>query len=209
MKRKIRLFLLLFTSGCISLMLIFAISALASSEGIYGGVIRLHVLASSDAEDDQLLKLHVRDKVLEYAEESIEECKTLDSALLYLDENLGEIKACAQRAVLDAGYDYEVDVSFCKEYYPTREYENVRLPAGEYLSLRVIIGEGEGKNWWCVLYPPLCTGSARADEELSEAGFSQNQIRLITESENGGYKIKFKIAEVVSSALSKLKKLFR
>ena len=86
-----------------------------------------------------------------------------------------------------------------REYYPTREYEGVSMPAGTYLSLRVMIGEAKGQNWWCVLYPPLCTSSAKPESTLKQAGFTPAQIRVLTEGESPRYKLKFKFLEFFES----------
>ena len=100
------------------------------------------------------------------------------------------------------GYDYDVDIELGVEEYPTRYYDDFSLPAGNYTSVRVLIGEGEGQNWWCVLYPPLCTSSAIKydDEAYIDVGLTKDQYSLITQS-NGKYKIKFKILEVAADAL--------
>ena len=110
--------------------------------------------------------------------------------------------------ITDLGYEYDVTTKLGVEYYPTREYEDATLPCGEYQSLRIIIGDGEGQNWWCVLFPPICTGSASVKEELSETGFTADQIRLITDTDSKEYNVKFKCIEYVSSLKQKLKKLF-
>ena len=115
---------------------------------IYEGVIRLHVLADSDSEEEQALKLKVRDAILSGMGEEINSQSTREDAESFLNENLDRISTLAQETIASEGYDHDVTVTLCREYYPTREYEGMRLPAGEYLSLRVIIGSGEGQNWW-------------------------------------------------------------
>jgi stage II sporulation protein R len=206
--KKFSYFTVFFCIGIIIASLIYLSVIVFETDGIYSGVIRLHVLANSDNEDDQTLKLSVRDALLEYFGDS-DDAKNLDDATRFILENKDEIERVAEERIKDEGYSYGAKVSLVKEYYPTREYEGARLPAGTYLSLKVEIGSAEGKNWWCVLYPPLCTGSAEASEELSEAGFSTNQIKLITDNEDRGYTLKFRIAETLSSVANKLKKLFR
>ena len=165
---------------------------------IYENTVRLHVIANSDSEQDQALKLIVRDALLtavndleatgkEDAVEKIEKQK----------ENLAEI---AKTVIKNNGEEYEVKIEIGKEKYPTKHYEDFSLPAGEYTSVRVIIGKGEGQNWWCVLYPPLCTSSAlEYDEEACiQVGLSKEQYDLITSNESGKYKIKFKFLELAS-----------
>jgi stage II sporulation protein R len=170
---------------------------------LYDKVIRLHVVANSDEEYDQNLKLKVRDAVIVYAAELVGDCETRDQAIELLSENRAKINEIAQDCLASEGYAYPVSVSFEEEHYPTKSYESVCFPAGKYLSMRISIGEAEGKNWWCVLFPQLClsaaTGSVRESNEgaFIEAGFTQEQYRIITETENVKYKIRFKILETV------------
>ncbi len=181
---------------------------LHGASAVYDGVIRLHVLAHSDSEEEQALKLKVRDAILSEIGEAANSRASKEEAECYLESMLPTIEALAEETVAKEGYDHDVRVTLCREYYPTREYEGMRLPAGEYVSLRVLIGEGAGKNWWCMVYPPLCTSSAEADEALSEAGFTPNQVRLLTDDEDTEYVVRFKIVETVSSAWKKVKGWF-
>lgn len=163
---------------------------------VYERTIRLHVLANSDSDEDQALKLKVRDAVLELIGEYIRDCSDRESAAAAIEEGLGAVKRVAEETVKAEGFEYGVTVELGAERYPTRSYESVSLPAGVYYSLRVKIGDAEGANWWCVLYPPLCLSSAKAKDELAAAGFTQNQIRLLTESDDLKYVLKFRILEV-------------
>lgn len=169
---------------------------------IYEDTLRLHILANSDSAEDQELKLLVRDEILlKYGEilrhgESITDAKSTVSGLLT------EIEAYAEKKIVELGYGYEVRATLGEEWYETREYEDFTLPAGYYASLRIIIGEGEGQNWWCVMYPPLCmemaTESAPADDGVID--YTKEEIALI---KSGGYQIKFKILEELSRVFSK------
>lgn len=163
---------------------------------VYENAIRLHVLANSDSEEDQSLKLKVRDSVLELVSKEISECSTRYDAECKVTDIRDDIAIAAQNTVYAEGYDYPVHISLSSEYYPTREYEGVKMPAGTYMSLRVLIGDAEGQNWWCVLYPPLCTSAAKPKNTLKEAGFTPEQIRILTEGESPRYKLKFKILEL-------------
>ena len=167
---------------------------------IYDSCVRLHILANSDSEGDQAVKLKVRDKMLEKI--SSYESNSKEDALLKIEESKEELIAVAKSALAENGYDYDVDIELGVEEYPTRYYDDFSLPAGNYTSVRVLIGEGEGQNWWCVLYPPLCTSSAIKydDEAYIDVGLTKDQYSLITQS-NGKYKIKFKILEVAADAL--------
>ena len=111
---------------------------------------------------------------------------------------LGELAQAGQSAVEAAGYDYPVTASLEKCWFPTKEYDGFALPAGEYIALRVVIGEGAGQNWWCVAFPPLCLGAASGtvDEAAAAGYFSEDQAALITE-ENQGYVLKFRSMELL------------
>lgn len=167
-----------------------------SETEIYDKILRLHVLANSDSEEDQLLKLKVRDAVLELSQEFGRDIVGIETASSVYSARLDEIKAEAERVISENGYDYEVSVSLGKEYYPPKNYEEVCLPSGNYLSLKIQIGNAEGENWWCVLYPPLCLSAATADKKLIEAGFTGEQIKIITENDSSvKYNVKFKLLE--------------
>ncbi len=192
---------------CISV-LILALSAavlpINGEEAIYSDTVRLHVIAASDSERDQSLKLAVRDGILALTEESIEACAGAGEAEAALRELLDEIEETAETILAEAGEICEVEALLGYERYPTRAYEGVTLPAGQYLSLRVKIGEAQGKNWWCVLYPPLCLDSSRAEEELIEAGFTPGQIKLLCESDSPRYILKFRLLEILEELLNHL-----
>ena len=158
-------------------------------------VVRLHVLANSDSEEDQALKLRVRDRVLERATELLEQSADRQEAEALLRGNLLELENLAAEEIAAAGYDYPVTAELTDTTFPTREYDGFTLPAGEYLALRIVIGEGAGQNWWCVVFPPLCT-TASADVPASAlaAGLTQEDVNLITEEP--GYVLKFKTVEL-------------
>lgn len=169
--------------------------ALRAQDALADKVVRLHVLANSDSEEDQALKLRVRDTVLERATELLREAADREEAEVLLQGRLLELERLAGETVAANGYDYPVTVELVDAEFPTKEYDGFTLPAGRYLSLRVLIGEAAGQNWWCVVFPPLCT-AASADVPASAlaAGFSEEEIGLITE-ENEGYVLKFKAVE--------------
>ena len=169
--------------------------ALRTQDELADKVVRLHVLANSDSEEDQALKLQVRDVVLERATVILEQSADRREAESRLRGQLLELERIAAKEIAAEGYDYPVTVNLENTDFPTKEYDGFTLPAGEYLALRVIIGEGKGQNWWCVVFPPLCT-AASADVPASAlaAGFSEEEVSLITE-ENQGYVLKFKAVE--------------
>ena len=129
--------------------------ALREQQELADKVVRLHILANSDSEEDQALKLQVRDVVLTRAEELLRASDVRGEAEVMLREHLRELTQVAQTAIAENGYGYSVRTELANTVFPTREYEGFSLPAGNYLALRVIIGEGGGKNWWCVVVPPL------------------------------------------------------
>lgn len=169
--------------------------ALRTQDDLSNKVVRLHVLANSDSEEDQALKLLVRDAVLERAEDVLVQTSDRAEAEGKLRGQLLEFGRAAAEVIREEGYDYTVTVELADTEFPTRAYDGFTLPAGEYLALRVLIGEAAGQNWWCVVFPPLCTAAA-ADTSVSAmaTGFTEEEIKLITE-EDSGYILKFKVVE--------------
>ncbi len=172
-------------------------------EEIYDTVVRLHVLANSDSEEDQALKLKVRDAVLAVTSPLLQDCTTQEEAIAVLEGNLPALEAAARATVAEAGREDPVSVILGEEEYPTRTYESCAFPAGTYVSLRVCIGEAAGQNWWCVLFPPLCLSAATPDTEEAfvQVGLSKDQYGIITETGKTKYKVRFKILEVVEGWL--------
>ncbi len=177
-------------------------SVAAEQRELSDKLIRLHVIANSDSEADQALKLKVRDAVTGELEAMLKSAGSRDEAAETLRENLQLISRLCEDTIIREGYDYTVNVTLGVENYPTRVYDTFSLPAGEYQSLKITIGSGEGKNWWCVVFPPVCY-TAATKEDLSEMDFSDDEVELITD--DGGEQVfKFKILEW----LSELKNLF-
>lgn len=169
-------------------------------------VLRLHVLANSDSEADQALKLKVRDRVLTEAESILPDNTSVEEAAQTLKENLTRLAAAGAEVVVEEGYDYAVSAEVKETWFPTKEYDDFSLPAGQYQALRIVIGEGEGQNWWCVVFPPLCLGSVSesVQETALDAGMNERQVALLT-GETEGYVVKFKALELweqVKSAFS-------
>lgn len=158
-------------------------------QALAGKLVRLHVVANSDSEQDQALKLRVRDAVLE-ASEGLE-AEDLEAAL-------PRLQAAAQACLREQGSGDPVTVSLGEERFPTRLYDNFALPAGVYRSLRVTIGAGEGHNWWCVAFPSICfrATAAEVQDAAVSAGFTEEEVRLIT-GDGGGYVLKFKALELL------------
>ena len=169
---------------------------------IYEDTIRLHILANSDTKEDQELKLEIRDRILEKYGVMLSASKSVEQAKEEMAGLLQSIEQDASAWIQELGYDYEARTTLSEEWYDTREYEDFTLPAGYYTSLRVIIGDGDGKNWWCVMYPPLCTEIAteRAPKDDFVIDYSREEISLI---QGGKYNFKFKILEDLSRVFSK------
>ena len=158
-------------------------------------VLRLHVLANSDSEADQALKRKVRDSVLETASAILADCPDRETAEQRLSAALPEIEDAARARIAAEGGKQTVTAELRPTVFPTREYEDFTLPAGEYLALRVVLGEGEGHNWWCVAFPPLCAETTSSlSQTAMAAGLTEEEVALITESD--GYQLKFKAVEL-------------
>ena len=174
----------------------------SGEEALYRDVIRLHVLAESDSEKDQATKLSVRDAVLETVSSLTESATDFDDAYAMLCAAVPDIQAAAEARARECGTSAPVTVEFDRESYPVRYYEDYALPAGEYMSMRVVIGEGAGHNWWCVLFPPMCRTSAvdtSADEEkFFAAGFTPEEYRIIKKESPTKYRVRFKVLELLS-----------
>lgn len=185
----------------VALLLIVGLAPVHGEAEIYDSVVRLHVLANSDSDEDQALKLDVRDAILEVASPLLETCSDRAQAEDVLREHLDDIAMAAQETVRNAGHSEVVSVDFDEEPYPERSYDSFCFPAGTYLSLRVMIGEAEGHNWWCCLFPPLCKGAAsvspkEAENAFISVGLTPDQYKIITETNSTVYKVRFKILEL-------------
>ena len=195
-------YLVLFTSMILALCLFCGFMPTEADHIIYDNTVRLHVLANSDSEHDQEVKLIVRDTVLKEVSTLLQNAETPDDAVSVLTENLDRIRLVCGEVLAGLGEDLAVTVMLSEEKYPTRHYETMSLPAGTYKSLRIMLGAAEGKNWWCVLYPALCTNVAKTEASLIKTGFSPEQIEVLTNGESPKYKIKFKILEIFGENFS-------
>lgn len=169
---------------------------------IYEDTIRLHILANSDSKEDQALKISVRDGLLLEYGERLRSAGSFEGAAQLAEGLLSEIECFAEELINAEGYDYSVTAILSEEWYETRDYDGFSLPCGIYTSLRILIGEGEGKNWWCVMYPPLCTELACEDAPADDGfiDYTKEELILISGSK---YNVKFKILEDLSRVFSK------
>ena len=171
--------------------------AQARSQLLAARLVRLHVIAVSDAAAEQAVKLQVRDAVLAYLEPQLADVTDIDAAEQIIAGDLDGIARAAQ-----AAGERPVRVSLGPEHYPTRDYGTFALPAGVYTSLRVTLGAGAGHNWWCVIFPPLCAQAAGLSEQAVQA-LSDDDVRLITES-GGGYVVRFRLLELWDALVQRL-----
>ncbi len=161
-------------------------------EKLRQNILRLHILANSDSNYDQTIKLKVRDCILETSENLFENLSSKEEALSLAKENIPLFKKAAQNKLKELGYNKKVEISVGKAYFNTREYENFTLPAGEYDAVRVLIGEAEGKNWWCVMFPSMCIPAASQSHSLDEA-VEKEPAEIAQNAPK--YKMEFKIVE--------------
>lgn len=160
-------------------------------------IIRLHVVGSSDSAEDQQLKLQVRDAVVELLEEAMQELPDQQQAKAFLTEKLEQIRRVAEQTISAAGFSDTVTVTLDEEVFDTREYDTFTLPAGVYESLRIVIGEGEGKNWWCVVFPSLCVPQTQEDFTDTAVGAGFDDTLTDTLRNDGSYEIRFFLLDCI------------
>lgn len=189
----------------VSIFILFTISSYAKtiSQDLSNNFFRLHILANSDSESDQALKLKVRDNIIEYMNTISYDGLSKKEAINLTSQNLDNFKKIAEDTIQKEGYYYPVSLEIGNFYFPTKEYGNVSLPAGYYDALKIEIGEAKGKNWWCSLFPPLCfvdISSGVIDEEAEEElknNLTEEEFAIITNNSDT-VKFKFKLIEVFS-----------
>ncbi|MGI5986025.1 MAG: stage II sporulation protein R [Clostridiales bacterium] len=176
--------------------------ARAEQQQLAGQLVRLHVIANSDSESDQHAKLSVRDSVLQELTPMLEGISDINEAEIVISEEIPKLCQSARQSLKRFGKYYPVSAKLCLENYPTRNYDGFALPAGDYISLQIILGEGKGRNWWCVVFPPLCMTSV--EDEDAFYGMSQESAKLI-QTVDSEYRLKFRIIELydqIRNALS-------
>lgn len=173
---------------------------IGDSQNQYEGIVRLHVLANSDTVEDQALKLKVRDAVIEYMEKQ-DDLNSAGEAREYLSENLNRLEKIAEGVIASEGYDYSARADLGVRYIPEKAYGGITFPAGNYEALNITIGRGEGENWWCVLFPPLCLleeGTATDDEVVSGDEASEGNNDDERSSEARKLRLRWKLAEILN-----------
>lgn len=179
-------------------------------------LIRFHVLANSDAPEDQQLKLKVRDKIIASMEEILGNVDSVEETRKLLKDYLSRIEEIAEEEILNNGKDYKVSAALVEDTFPTKRYGGVVFPAGRYEALKVVIGEGAGENWWCVMFPPLCFVDVKnglthekTQQQLKEA-LSQEEYTLLytsTSEEELPLQLKSKIVEIFKASRDQLNRL--
>jgi len=177
---------------------------IADRQRLSEDLIRLHVVAASDSQEDQELKMRVRDAVTERLGKALADVQDVEAAKAYLRDNLPKLQSLANQVLEEAGSAQKAVVKLCREGFPTRDYDTFSLPAGIYESLRIVIGEGEGHNWWCVVFPGLCAPETQAEftDTAVAAGFPQELTGALTGEKE--YEIRFFLLD----KLGELEKLF-
>lgn len=184
------------------------------SKGYKDKLIRFHVLANSDSDEDQELKLKVRDEIIKYLQPMLKQSKSLEQSEQIILSESENIKNIGENIIKENGYTYEVEVKLEYNNFPAKQYSNIVLPAGEYKALRILIGEAKGKNWWCVMFPPLCfvdENNGVIDKETDEklrSVLTKEEYNLIAEDnieKTKDVKMKFKIVEIIEALVSNSK----
>ncbi len=176
------------------------------STNLQNSVFRLHVIANSDNKEDQNLKYKVRDNLISYMNTLCKDSNSKQEVIQIAQDNKEKLQEIAQSTVFDNGYDYKVNVKIGNFEFPTKNYGDISLPAGYYDALRVEIGNASGQNWWCVMFPPLCfidvTSGVVPDEskEQLKENMSEEDYALISDTDDGEMKFKFKILEFFTNA---------
>ncbi len=183
-------------SACIAFVLVVIYSLIpfqAQCDNISNDVFRLHILANSDSEYDQSVKLKIRDRVLEYSKSLFESASSKDEAESLISQNLDNITRVAQNELQNLGCGQNVKAEIKKMYFTTRYYDSYTLPSGMYDALRITIGSGKGHNWWCVMYPSICISAASEQDEKAKKALDDGEYDII---KNEKYSYKFKVVEL-------------
>lgn len=200
--------------GAFALALCMTMAVTAYSDNVQGdlqeNLIRLHIIADSDSDADQNVKLKVRDAVLQSVGDRMSACSE-EECKAEIIENLDEVEKIADEVLRENGFNYTSHAEYGKFYFPEKKYKSMTLPAGEYYGVRVVLGSGEGHNWWCVMYPPLCFKEgeevtlSRESEKILREKLDKDTYEIITQK-NNEVVVKFKIVQVVQEIKEKISK---
>lgn len=211
MKKHIKNFFII----CILFISFVLVTATSYANSIFNdlstNIFRLHIIANSDSSEDQLLKLKIRDSIINYMKIATKNANSKEEIINFCKNNLNELKNIAVQVIKENGYEYDVNIEIGNFYFPTKDYANISLPAGNYDALRIKIGNATGKNWWCSLFPPLCfvdISSGVLEDENSKVlkeNLNSEEYSLITNTSDE-MKLKFKIIEIINEKLQKAPK---
>ncbi len=182
------------------------VSGKVNQNDVASKLIRFHVVANSDGNIDQGLKLKIRDSVLKYISPKLNNCKSIEESREVINSENKNVKKLAEAIVKESGFEYSVTTALSQEYFPIKSYGNITLPQGKYEAYRIIIGTGAGQNWWCVMFPPLCfvditKGNVSFDKTEKEMKkvLSEEEYRLVNNTGSGkNIVVKFKLREIFS-----------
>lgn len=210
-KVKIRLTILILSLICVIGVMTITISGEVKkidniSENYKEKLIRFHVIANSDSDEDQELKLKVRDAIIQYLQPKLINSSSVDESEKIIKSEYEQLEKISKNIINENGYSYDVKIGIEYANFPTKQYSNIVLPAGEYKALRIVIGEGQGKNWWCVMFPPLCFVDEESgvidketDKRLKEV-LTKEEYELITQkdqTQTNRVQVKFKTVEIL------------
>ncbi|WP_373897925.1 stage II sporulation protein R [Haloimpatiens sp. FM7315] len=204
--KKVIIFILCVFMGMMVINNVKAQDEMIMEKNIQDKLIRFHVIANTDTKEDQNLKLKVKDEVIKYIQPKLENCKSINESREVLKKNDSKIIKIAENIIKQEGFDYDVKSSLSKENFPIKTYGNITLPAGEYEAYRIIIGNGKGHNWWCVMFPPLCfvditrgeVSYNKTESEMKKV-LSKDEYNLVDNTCKEEIKLKFKLLDIIRS----------
>ena len=200
--KKLQIFFILIVLLCLFIFSCAYSYVSAISPNLYNSVFRLHVIANSDSEEDQNLKYIVRDNLLNYMNDNCKSLTNKNDVIQYAQDHITELKKIAEYTIHEHGFNYPVSVEIGNFEFPTKKYGDITFPAGFYDSLRIKIGKSSGKNWWCVMFPPLCfvdTTNGIVPDSSKDAlkeNLSNENYMIVSEADNSSIAFKFKIVEL-------------
>lgn len=195
-------------SVILGIIITFVITSYSSTvqSDIADNLLRLHVIANSDSSSDQELKLMVRDRLLAESSDLFSDTESIDESKQIVENNIEFLESAARDVITSRGFDYDVRIKTEKCFFPVKSYGSLTLPSGEYEAVKVEIGKAEGKNWWCVMFPPLCfvNGTVNSEKSLAKLkdSLSEEEYDIVT---SGKVDFRFKIVDVVQSSYQTIK----
>ena len=198
--RKLRKYL----AFCLGLWVLIGIGSLAmNKQTLREDLIRLHVVANSDSREDQTIKLHVRDAILAHLQDTMGDIENVQDAKAFISESIPQVRRVANDVLVSCGEEPDAVVTLEEETFDTRYYDTFKLPAGIYESLRITIGEGQGKNWWCVVFPSLCLPATSEGFEAVAAGAGFDEALLGALEGEQGYEVRFYLLDLLGKLENK------